>query len=76
MKWTHLGRLATVEFWDLALARALRSFLQGISVAFAGGVCNILTLDWQTLLLSGAAMAIASLITSMAAKLPEEESND
>ena len=71
--WKNLGRLATVEFWDCALARALRSFLQGCLVGFSGGLANAYTLDWKTTLLTGALMAVASILTSMIAVLPEEK---
>lgn len=73
-KWKNLGRLATVEFWDLALARALRSFLQGLIVAGVGGLTPLYELDWLPILVGGVGMAAASLITSMIFVLPEEQS--
>lgn len=67
-----LKRICTFEFWDKALARALRTALQGF-VASAASCAVIQDLN-AVAILSGTALAVlVSIANSIIAGLPEVE---
>ncbi len=69
-----LKRLTTWDFWDRALARALRTALQGF-VASAATCAMVQELNWIAIG-SGTALAVlVSLANSVIAGLPEVETD-
>lgn len=65
-----LKRICTWEFWDKALARALRTALQGF-VASAGTCAIVQDINWVAIA-SGTALAVlVSIANSIIAGLPE-----
>lgn len=58
------------DFWEAALIRAFRTFLQVILAVWTAGQL-ITEVDWKFLLLSAFSSAVYSLLTSVLAGLPE-----
>lgn len=70
-----MSRLKSKDFWDCALARALRTTLQGMLIGFAG-CATIESVNWQLVGSSALMGFITSLITSIITGLPEAEEED
>lgn len=58
------------EFWESALIRALRTFIQVILAVWTAGQL-ITQVDWKFVLLSAFSSAVYSILTSILAGLPE-----
>lgn len=66
-----LKRICTWEFWDLALARAGRTALQGFVAVLS--TCTMLgEMNWAALASGTAVAVLMSVATSMIKALPEE----
>lgn len=63
--------LTTARFWRAAGLRALRSFAQAFLTLGGLAGANLFSLAWQATLGAAAALALASLLTSVAFGIPE-----
>lgn len=62
--------IKTKAFWDAALQRAVRTFIQVILAVWTAGTV-ITDVNWKFVLLSAGSAAIYSLLTSILAGIPE-----
>lgn len=65
-----LERLTKWEFWDRALARALRTALQGL-VATTATCATFFEIDWVAIASGTALLTLTSIANSIIAGLPE-----
>ncbi len=65
-----MKNLKSKDFWDKALARALRTFLQS-GLAVFGTTTLITDADWKLVVSTAVTAAILSLANSVIAGLPE-----
>lgn len=68
-----MSRLLDKKFWDLAIGRAFRTFLQGFVTLLGTDMVNIIDIPYASIFGLAATMALVSLLTSAIKKLPEEE---
>ena len=66
--------IKTKAFWDAALQRAVRTFIQVILAVWTAGTV-ITDVNWKFVLLSAGSAAIYSLLTSILAGIPEVKAN-
>lgn len=68
-----MKRIMNWEFWDAALARAVRTALQGF-VAVLSGCAMLQDINWAVIGSGTAVAVLMSLASSIIAGLPEVES--
>ena len=71
-----MTRLANKQFWNYALGRAFRTFLQGFVTLLGTDAINIIEVPFASICGVACTMALVSLCMSMIARLPEESDND
>ena len=68
-----MSRLLSKKFWDCALGRAFRTFLQGFVTLLGTDAVNIIDIPFASICGVALTMALVSLCTSMIKRLPEED---
>lgn len=64
------------KWWKAAGIRALKTFCQGLAALIGSNMINIVEIDWPEVLGIAATMALASILTSIVAGLPEVDSEE
>ncbi len=64
------------KWWKAAGIRALKTFCQGLIALIGSNMINIVAIDWPEVLGIAATMALASILTSIVAGLPEVEDEE
>lgn len=67
-----MTRLMDKQFWNYALGRAFRTFLQGFVTLLGTDAVNIIDVPFASICGVACTMALVSVCTSMIARLPEE----
>lgn len=67
-----MTRLLDKTFWNYALGRAFRTFLQGFVTLLGTDAVNIIDVPFASICGVACTMALVSVCTSMIARLPEE----
>lgn len=68
-----MTRLLNKNFWNYALGRALRTFLQGFATLLGTDAMNIIDVPFAQICGVACTMAMLSLMMSMVKQLPEED---
>lgn len=68
-----MTRLLNKQFWNYALGRAFRTFLQGFVTLLGTDAVNIIEVPFASICGVACTMALVSLCMSMIARLPEED---
>lgn len=71
-----MTRLADKQFWNYAIGRAFRTFLQGFVTLLGTDMVNIIDVPFASICGVACTMALVSICTSMIARLPEEGESD
>ena len=71
-----MTRLADKQFWNYAIGRAFRTFLQGFVTLLGTDMVNIIDVPFASICGVACTMALVSVCTSMIARLPEEGESD
>lgn len=71
-----MTRLADKQFWNYAIGRAFRTFLQGFVTLLGTDMVNIIDIPFASICGVACTMALVSVCTSMIARLPEEGESD
>lgn len=71
-----MTRLADKQFWNYAIGRAFRTFLQGFVTLLGTDMVNIIDIPFASICGVACTMALVSICTSMIARLPEEGESD
>lgn len=71
-----MTRLLDKTFWNYALGRAFRTFLQGFVTLLGTDMVNIIDVPFASICGVACTMALVSICTSMIARLPEEGESD
>ena len=71
-----MTRLMDKTFWNYALGRAFRTFLQGFVTLLGTDAVNIIDVPFASICGVACTMALVSVCTSMIARLPEEEESN
>lgn len=71
-----MTRLQNKRFWDYALGRAFRTFLQGFVTLLGTDAVNIVDVPFASICGVALTMALVSLCMSIAKRLPEEDDYD
>lgn len=70
-----MTRLMDKNFWNYAIGRAFRTFLQGFVTLLGTDMVNIIDVPFASICGVACTMALVSICTSMIARLPEEDSD-
>ena len=70
-----MTRLLNKQFWNYAIGRAFRTFLQGFVTLLGTDAVNIIDVPFASICGVACTMALVSLCMSMIARLPEEDDN-
>ncbi len=68
-----MTRLMNKQFWNYAIGRAFRTFLQGFVTLLGTDAVNIIEVPFASICGVACTMALVSLCMSMIARLPEED---
>lgn len=71
-----MSRLNDRKFWDFAIGRAFRTFLQGFVTLLGTDAINIIDVPFANICGVAVTMALVSLCMSMVKRLPEEDPED
>lgn len=71
-----MTRLMDKQFWNYAIGRAFRTFLQGFVTLLGTDMVNIIDIPFTSICGVACTMALVSICTSMIARLPEEGESD
>lgn len=71
-----MTRLMDKQFWNYAIGRAFRTFLQGFVTLLGTDMVNIIDIPFASICGVACTMALVSICTSMIARLPEEGESD